>query len=95
MFQLNKEQSTLPARVRYVERHQSITHLEALGCERGDSVYIRTFLHKEDPRYGSNTGRIDKLLGEQIRWQNQGYSVTERCLKRAGGVGYATLGGTR
>lgn len=96
MFQLNKEQSTLLTRVRHAERHLSVTHLEALGCKRGDLVYIKAFLPKEDSRYGSNTGRkVNELLWEQIRWQNQGDSVTEQYLEQAESVGYASLEGTR
>lgn len=96
MFQLNKEQSTLLARVRHAERHLSVTSLEALGCERGDLMYIKAFLPKEDSRYGSNTSRkVDELLWEHIRCQNQGYSATEQYLEQAQSVGYACLEGTR
>lgn len=77
MFQLNEEQSTSPTRAPHVDRHQTITHLEALGCKRGDAVYIRAFLPKEDPRYGPRTGRKgDKLNWEQVeRWQAEGYGI--------------------
>lgn len=77
MFQSNQEQFTSPARVLHLDRHQTITHLEILGCKRGDAVYIRAFLPKEDPRYGPGTGRkADKLNWEQVeRWQTEGYGI--------------------
>lgn len=51
-----------------VDRNQAITQLEALSCSRGDSIYVRAFLPKEDPRYGPVPGhKADKLNWEQMR----------------------------
>lgn len=79
-----------------IDHNQATTQLEALGYRRGETVYVRALLLKEDPRYEPNTGRkADKLNWEKIHWQNQGYSVTEQYFERAESVGYATLGGVR
>ncbi len=79
-----------------LDRKQAITQLEALGYRREDTIYVGAFLPKEDLRYAPHIGhKADKLLWEQVRWQSQGYSVTERCLKRAESVGSASLEGTR
>jgi hypothetical protein len=61
----------------YIDRNQATAHLEALGYQQGDAVYVRAFLPKEDPRYAPNTGRkADRLNWEQVeRWQAQGYGV--------------------
>ncbi|MDV2996841.1 MAG: hypothetical protein N4J56_006546 [Chroococcidiopsis sp. SAG 2025] len=61
----------------HLERSSAIAQLEILGYKRGDAIYIRAFLPKEDPRYAPNTGRkADKLSWEQVeRWQEQGYGI--------------------
>jgi hypothetical protein len=78
MFQLNEEQSTsTSAYTLRIDLNQAAAHLEALGYNRDDAVYVRAFLSKEDPHYGPNTGRkADKLNWEQIeQWQAQGYGI--------------------
>ncbi len=60
-----------------IDHDQATTQLEALGYSRGEAVYVRALLPKEDPRYGPGTGRkADKLNWEQVeRWQAQGYGI--------------------
>jgi hypothetical protein len=60
-----------------IDTSQAIRQLELLGYHRGDAVYVRAFLPKEDPRYAPNTGRkADKLNFKQIlHWQQQGYGI--------------------
>ncbi len=61
----------------HIDRDHATTQLKALAYNRGDAVYIRAFLPKEDPRYGPGTGRkADKLNWEQVeRWQAEGYGI--------------------
>ncbi|WP_414585331.1 DUF3987 domain-containing protein [Scytonema sp. PCC 10023] len=60
-----------------IDTSQAIRQLELLGYHRGDAVYVRAFLPKEDLRYAPNTGRkADKLKFKQIlHWQQQGYGI--------------------
>jgi len=60
-----------------IDTSQAIKQLELLGYQRGDAVYVRAFLPKEDPRYASGTARkADKINFKQIlQWQQQGYGV--------------------
>jgi len=59
MFQLNEEQSTsTSAYTLRIDLNQAAAHLEALGYNRDDAVYVRAFLSKEDPHYGPNTGKL-------------------------------------
>lgn len=60
-----------------IDTSQAIRQLELLGYHRGDAVYVRAFLPKEDPRYAPNTGRkADKLNFKQIlHWQQHGYGI--------------------
>jgi len=60
-----------------IDQQQAITQLETLGYNRGDAVYVRAFLPKEDPRYGPGTGRkADQLNFAQCdRWQAEGYGI--------------------
>ncbi|MFQ4145541.1 DUF3987 domain-containing protein [Chlorogloeopsis sp. ULAP02] len=60
-----------------IDTSQAIKQLELLGYQRGDAIYVRAFLPKEDPRYAPNTGRkADKLNFKQIlQWQQQGYGI--------------------
>ncbi len=60
-----------------IDRAQATTQLEALEFKRGDAIYVRAFLPKEDPRSAPNTGRkADKLNWKQIEhWQAQGYGI--------------------
>ncbi len=74
----NQSQSTnTTAHQLRIDRNHATNQLEALGYNRGDAVYIRAFLPKEDPRYGPGTGRkADKLNWEQVeRWQAEGYGI--------------------
>ncbi len=74
----NQNQSiNAPAHPLHIDRDHATTQLEALGYSRGNAVYIRAFLPKEDPRYGPGTGRkADKLNWEQVeRWQTEGYGI--------------------
>ena len=59
------------------DRNQATAQLTALGYSQGDTIYVRAFLPKEDPRYGPGTGRkADQLNWEQIeRWQAEGYGI--------------------
>ena len=78
MFQESKNQFTqFTSHKPCIDRNQATAHLEALGYQPGNAVYIRAFLSKEDLRYAPNTGRkADRLNWEQIeRWQAQGYGV--------------------
>lgn len=60
-----------------IDRNHATTHFEALGYSRGDAVYVRAFLPKEDHRHGPGAGRkADKLNWEQVeRWQAEGYGI--------------------
>ena len=60
-----------------IDTSQAIKQLELLGYQRGDAVYVRAFLPKEDPRYAPGTARkADKINFKQIlQWQQQGYGV--------------------
>ena len=79
MKQAQKNRSSSPSvsQKLYLDRSSAIAQLEILGYKRGDAIYIRAFLPKEDPRYAPNTGRkADKLSWEQVeRWQEQGYGI--------------------
>ncbi|TBR56817.1 hypothetical protein B4U84_27765 [Westiellopsis prolifica IICB1] len=60
-----------------IDTSQAIKQLQLLGYQRGDAIYVRAFLPKEDPRYAPNTGRkANKLNFKQIlEWQQQGYGI--------------------
>lgn len=60
-----------------IDTSQAIKQLELLGYQRGDAVYVRAFLPKEDPFYAPGTGRkADHLNFKQIlQWQQQGYGI--------------------
>ncbi len=60
-----------------IDTSQAIKQLELLGYQRGDAVYVRAFLPKEDPCYAPGTGRkADHLNFKQIlQWQQQGYGI--------------------
>jgi hypothetical protein len=60
-----------------IDRDIATTHLQALSQSLNAPVYLRGFLPKEDPRYGSNTARkANKINWKQIEgWQAQGYSI--------------------
>lgn len=60
-----------------IDTSQAIKQLELLGYKRGDAVYVRAFLPKEDPRFAPGTARkADKINFKQIlQWQQQGYGV--------------------
>jgi hypothetical protein len=79
MKQAQKNTSSSPSvsQKLHLNRSSAIAQLEMLGYKRGDAIYIRAFLPKEDPRYAPNTGRkADKLSWEQVeRWQEQGYGI--------------------
>jgi hypothetical protein len=77
MFQEYENQFAFASHKPCIDRNQATAHLEALGYQPGNAVYIRAFLSKENPRYAPNTGRkADRLNWEQIeRWQAQGYGV--------------------
>ncbi|OWY69027.1 DNA primase [cyanobacterium TDX16] len=79
MKQAQKNRSSSPSvsQKLHLDRSSAIAQLEMLGYKRGDAIYIRAFLPKEDPRYAPNTGRkADKLSWEQVeRWQEQGYGI--------------------
>jgi hypothetical protein len=77
MFQEYENQFAFASHKPCIDRNQATAHLEALGYQPGNAVYIRAFLSKEDPRYAPNTGRkADRLNWEQIEhWQAQGYGV--------------------
>jgi hypothetical protein len=59
-----------------IDRDQATTQLEALSHTL-NNAYLRAFLPKEDPRYGSNTARkADRINWQEIEsWQAQGYGV--------------------
>lgn len=86
MSHINQNQFTTTPRFIKVARIQMNSSLEVLGHKRGDAVYIRAFIPKEDPRYDPNTVRkADNLNWKQIEgWQAQGYSI---CIVVNGGGG--------
>ncbi|MBW4640531.1 MAG: DUF3987 domain-containing protein [Gloeocapsa sp. UFS-A4-WI-NPMV-4B04] len=59
-----------------IDRDQATTQLEALSHSL-NNAYLRAFLPKEDPRYGSNTARkADRINWKEIEsWQAQGYGI--------------------
>lgn len=59
MKQAQKNISSSPSvsQKHHLDRTSAIAQLEMLGYKRGDAIYIRAFLPKEDPRYAPNTGR--------------------------------------
>lgn len=59
MKQAQKNRSSSPSvsQKLHLDRPSAIAQLEMLGYKRGDAIYIRAFLPKEDSRYGPNTGR--------------------------------------
>jgi len=75
--QKNRSSSLPVSQKLQLDRYSAIAQLERLGYKRGDAIYIRAFLPKEDPRYAPNTGRkADKLSWKQVeRWQEQGYGI--------------------
>lgn len=61
-----------------IDRSQAKKHLELLGYQAGDNVYMRFFVPDGDPRYGTRAAarKAEKLNWEEVeRYQNQGYGV--------------------
>jgi hypothetical protein len=78
MEQIHKNSPSSPEPLPFrIGRNEAIAQLEVLGYKRGDAVYIRAFLPKEDLSYAPNAGcNADKLTWEQLEcWQTQGNGI--------------------
>jgi hypothetical protein len=61
-----------------IDRSQAKKHLELLGYQAGDNVYMRFFVPDGDPRHGTPAAarKAEKLNWEEVeRYQSQGYGV--------------------
>ena len=64
-----------------IARRQLVRQLALLGYRKGDTVYVRAFYHKDDPRKTRDTGKkaearsLSQLIKIIQGWQNEGRGV--------------------